>query len=125
MTRVLLISLGAILGANARYFVATWAADRWGAAFPYGTLIANVSGSLLMGLIVGLSSGRIGVSPEARLLLAVGFLGSYTTFSSFTVESLNLFAAGHVWPGVANLLLNNGVGLAAAVAGITLARGLG
>jgi CrcB protein len=125
MTRVLLISLGAILGANARYFIADWAGNRWGVAFPYGTLIANVSGSLLLGFVVGLSSGRIGLAPEARLLVAVGFLGSYTTFSSYTVDSLNLVAAGHLWSGVANIVLNNGMGLIAALLGILIARALG
>ncbi|MCI0398718.1 MAG: fluoride efflux transporter CrcB [Chloroflexi bacterium] len=122
MSRYLLITMGAALGANARYLVGIWAANRLGADFPYGTLIVNISGSFLLGFILTLASERLSISPETRLLLAVGFLGSYTTFSSYTVESLNLLRNGTLWSGLLNVFSNNLVGLASAFLGAYLAR---
>lgn len=121
MDRILLISLGAALGANARYWLGVWAARHLGVAFPYGTLFVNVTGSLALGFLVSLTSDRIPVSPEARLLLAVGFLGSYTTFSSFAVESLALAHNSGTWPALLNIFANNLLGLACAGLGMWLA----
>ena len=125
MNRFLLIAAGAALGANARYLVGLWAADRFGASFPYGTLIANVTGCLVLGFLVTLGTGRIGLPPEARLLLAVGFLGSYTTFSSFAVETFTLAQNGSLGRSLVNLFANNLIGLSAAWVGVILARLLG
>lgn len=122
MNRYLLIALGAALGANARYLVNVWAANRFGADFPYGTLLVNISGSFILGLLLALASGRLSLSPDLRLLLAVGFLGSYTTFSSYAVESLNLWQDGGLLLGLWNILLNNGIGLAFALLGTFTAR---
>lgn len=117
MLKYLWISLGAILGANARYLVGVWAGSQWGAAFPYGTLIVNTSGSFVLGLIAGLVGSRMEVSPEMRLFLAVGFLGAYTTFSSFAVETLLVTREGGVWIGILNILANNVLGLLCALIG--------
>ena len=125
MNRFLLIAAGAALGANARYLVGLWAADRFGASFPYGTLIANVTGCLVLGFLITLGTGRIGLPPEARLLLAVGFLGSYTTFSSFAVETFTLAQNGSLGRSLVNLFANNLIGLSAAWVGVILARLLG
>lgn len=125
MTRFLFIALGAALGANARYALGLWAASRFGAGFPYGTLIVNVSGSFLLGLVITLATERLTLSSESRLLLAVGFLGSYTTFSSYTVESLGLLRDGGLWPGLANIVGNNLAGLVCAGLGVYLARLVG
>ncbi len=125
MERYLYIAAGAALGANARYLVGTWAGARWGAFFPYGTLMVNVTGSLLLGFLVALATDRVMLSPEVRLFLAVGFMGSYTTFSSYTVESLALLQAGALWPALLNILGNNVLGLGCAVLGFALARMLG
>lgn len=122
MERFLIIAAGAALGANARYLVGVWAGNRWGAYFPYGTLIVNVTGSLLLGFIVALATDRFVLSPELRLFLAVGFIGSYTTFSTYTVESLALFESGSSVTALLNILANNFLGLAFAVLGFTLAR---
>lgn len=122
MNRYLLIALGAALGANARYLVNVWAANRFGADFPYGTLLVNISGSFILGLLLALASERLSLSPDLRLLLAVGFLGSYTTFSSYAVESLNLWQDGGLLLGLWNILLNNGIGLAFALLGTFTAR---
>jgi len=122
LNRFILIAIGAALGANARYLVGLWAGNRLGAEFPYGTLIVNVSGSFLLGFLLTLATERLQVSPEARLLFAVGFLGSYTTFSSFAVESMNLGRDGGLWLSLLNIFGNNLIGLMCAVLGAYLAR---
>lgn len=122
MNRFLLIAIGAALGANARYLVGIWAGSRFGAGFPYGTLLVNVTGSLLLGFLVTAATGRLNLSPDMRLLLAVGFFGSYTTFSSYAVESLTLWQDGGFWLAARNILLNNIVGLIFALLGVYLAR---
>ena len=81
MDNFLAISLGAVLGANARYWLGAWAAEKLGTAFPYGTLIINVTGSLILGFFLTLISGRYMVDTRWRMFVAVGFLGAYTTFS--------------------------------------------
>jgi len=122
LNRFILIAIGAALGANARYLVGLWAGNRFGADFPYGTLIVNVSGSFLLGFLLTLATERLQISPEARLLFAVGFLGSYTTFSSFAVESMNLGREGTLWLSLLNIFGNNLIGLVSAVLGTYLAR---
>ncbi|MBE2201328.1 MAG: fluoride efflux transporter CrcB [Anaerolinea sp.] len=124
MNRYLLIALGAAVGANARYLTGVWAGNRFGADFPYGTLIVNIVGSFLLGVLLTLGTGRLQLSPEARLLLAVGFLGSFTTFSSYAVESMNLWRDASVWRSLLNIVGNNLAGLLAVILGATLARWL-
>lgn len=124
MNRFLLISIGAILGANARYLVSLWAAQRFGMGFPYGTAIANITGSLALGFVVAWGSAASGLTPQMRLLVAVGFLGSYTTFSSFAVESLLQSENANLASALLNILANNGLGIAAAWLGMALARSL-
>ena len=115
------ISLGAVAGANARYLVAVWAIERFGLTFPYGTLTVNVTGSLLVGLFMGLLTERAGADAAWRLLLVIGFCGSYTTFSTFSFETIGLLrqgalltALGYVLASAALSLLATAVGLAAA-----------
>lgn len=124
MNRFLLIATGAALGANARYLVGLWAAQRFGMDFPYGTAIVNITGSLILGFLVAWGTTRAGLSPELRLLFAVGFLGSYTTFSSFAAESLQQLESVHMGSALLNIFVNNGIGLAAAWIGMVLARGI-
>lgn len=118
----LLLSLGSILGANLRYWVGGWAADRFGAAFPYGNLIINLSGSFVLGAFITLATERFLIDPRWRLLLAIGFLGSYTTFSSYTYESVNLILNGQVGNGLVNLFGSSLLGGLAALLGIWLGR---
>ena len=118
MNRFLLISIGAVLGANARYLVGLWAIQRLGADFPYGTAIVNITGSLVLGFLVAWGGARSGISPDLRLLVAVGFLGAYTTFSSFAAETLQLNST----TALLNIFVNNGLGLGAAWVGMLLAK---
>ncbi|HEX8598794.1 MAG TPA: CrcB family protein [Chloroflexia bacterium] len=84
MREFLLISLGAVLGANARHWLTQLFADRFGLAFPSGTLFINISGSLVLGFLLTLIGQRFVDDPGLRLLLGTGFLGAYTTFSTFS-----------------------------------------
>jgi fluoride exporter len=119
------IGLGSIAGANARYALGRWFGDRYGAAFPYGTFVINVTGALLVGVLLTLLTERLVADPRWRLLLVVGFLGSYTTFSTYTYEAFVLADRGDWARGTAYVLGSNAVGLAACVGGVVLARALG
>lgn len=122
MEKFILISTGAVLGANLRYWVGDWAAQKWGAALPYGTLLINVTGSLLLGFLMTLIAGRLALDPRWRLFFAVGFLGAYTTFSTYMFESFALLEKGQWLPAVGNLLGSTLLGLLAVGAGIYLAK---
>ncbi len=124
LVRYAAVGLGAVLGANLRYLVANWAADRWGADFPYGTFLINVSGAFVIGVFLAVLTSRSGINPLWRLFFATGFLGGYTTFSSYTFEALALAEAGD-WAAAAWYVLgSNGLGLLAAYGGMVLARAL-
>lgn len=122
MERFLLISLGAIVGANLRYWVGDWVAQRVGAAFPYGTLVVNLTGTLILGIFLTLATERFLLDPRWRILVAIGFCGSYTTFSSYTYESINLILTGQYVSGLLNLLGSAILGGVVMVAGILIGR---
>lgn len=122
MQAVLWISLGAIAGANARYFLSRWAAKSLSPAFPYGTLLINVTGSMLLGFFLIWTSERVLADPRWRLMIAIGFCGAYTTFSSYAFETVYYFEQGHWVLFAANILANNILCLAAVLAGAALAR---
>ncbi len=118
------IVLGAIVGASARYFLSGYIAKWFASSFPYGTLVINVSGSLLLGFFLVLTTERILVDARWRLLIAVGFCGSYTTFSSYAFETFALFEQGQ-WLLVAwNVIASNLFCLVSVLAGAALARWL-
>ena len=118
----LIISLGAIFGANARYFISRFAAKELGAVFPYGTLFINVSGSLIVGFFMIWASERVLVDPRWRLLIVVGFCGAFTTFSSYAFETMAYFEQGQWLLMCTNILTNNILCLLGALAGMALAR---
>jgi len=118
----LVISLGAIAGANARYFLSRYAAKGLGLVFPYGTLIINVLGSLIVGFFLIWTSERVLVDPRWRLLVVVGFCGAFTTFSSYAFETIAYFEQGQWLLMFTNFFSNNLLCLAAALAGMALAR---
>ena len=124
MNTFFLISLGAILGANTRYLIGGWAAQRLGVSFPYGNLIINLSGSFLLGLFMTLVTERFLIDPRWVTLVAIGFFGSYTTFSSYTYESLKLVIAGQQTLGLLNLLGSSILGGIAAALGLIAGRWL-
>lgn len=124
MIAYLWISIGAVAGACARYLISRYAAKLLSPDFPYGTLFINSSGSFILGLFLVWTTERVLVDPRWRLLVAVGFCGSYTTFSSYAFESFAYFEQGHWMLFAINLLTNNVLCLAAVVAGAALARAL-
>jgi CrcB protein len=118
----LAISVGAIVGANLRYWMSR-SAVRWlGPVFPYGTLGINVLGSFVLGFFLVWTSERVLVDPRWRLLIAVGFCGGYTTFSSYAYETMAFFEQGQWTLMAANFLANNLLACGAVVAGMVLAR---
>lgn len=124
METFLLISIGAMFGANLRYWVGTWAAGRLGTSFPYGNLIINITGSFILGFFMTLAVDRLLLDPRWRIIFAVGFLGSYTTFSSYTFESLSLIMDNQWLMGLFNLFGSAFLGGVAVFLGILLARAI-
>jgi fluoride exporter len=116
------ISLGAVLGANARYWISSYAARVLSPGFPYGTLFINVSGSFILGVFMTWTTERVLVDPRWRFFIAVGFCGGYTTFSSYAFETMAYLEQGQWFSLVLNFLANNVLAIAAVLAGMALAR---
>jgi fluoride exporter len=120
MPHIVLVAVGGVLGANARYLLSQWASRRYGSAFPYGTLGINLSGSFLLALIATLIAERFDGDRAALLLIGTGFLGAYTTFSTFSFETLALIHAGEARKALANVAITTGGGVLVALLGIWL-----
>ena len=118
------IALGAIVGASARYFLSGYVARVFATTFPYGTLLINVTGSLVLGFFLVLAGERLLLDPRWRLLVAVGFCGSYTTFSSYAFETFAYMEQGQWMLMAVNIVASNALCLGAVVAGAAIARGL-
>ncbi|MBN1249435.1 MAG: fluoride efflux transporter CrcB [Anaerolineae bacterium] len=119
------LSLGAAMGANLRYWLGAWLAERLGSAFPHATLVINLTGSLLLGFIMTLTTQRYLINPRVRMTLTTGFLGAYTTFSTYEYESVTLMMSGHWGSGVLALEESAILGAIAAGAGMMLGRLVG
>ncbi len=119
------MGIGGCLGAIARYALGLWLVERLGTGFPLHTLAINVTGSFAIGVLLVLFTERLGLDPAWRLLLVVGFLGGYTTFSSYTFEALALVELGEWAKAVGYVLASNGLGLVAVWLGAIVARALG
>lgn len=118
------ISLGALLGANLRYFLTRIITRFSDAAFPYGTLLINLTGSLILGFFLAWTTERVLADPLWRLLVAIGFCGSYTTFSSYAFETMAYFQQGHWSLFAINILANNVLCLVAILVGAMIARAI-
>ena len=120
---LLLISAGGILGTCLRYMVSVFTESFIGRAFPLGTLLVNSFGALLAGLLFGIF-GFSESFKDYRLFCMVGFLGAFTTFSAYSLETVNLFFVGKIKLGVLNILLNNILALVFVGLGFWLAHAL-
>src|SRR3990172_6002372 len=124
MANIFIIGIGGFLGAISRYGVALWIGQRWGRNFPLGTFIINVSGSFFIGLLMSLFAERFMVNPQWRLLLIVGFLGAYTTFSTFEYETGALMKDGEWLIAMLNVVMSVIVGFVALKLGEVIAKSI-
>lgn len=117
MQNIVVIALGGMIGAVSRYVVVLFFQQYFNVVFPWGTLIVNISGAFLIGLFVEMFSAIL-VSPAWRLFILVGCIGSYTTFSTYSIETINLIRDGELQFAIYNILLNNILCISAVVLGI-------
>jgi len=118
------VGLGGFLGANARYWLGGWVQHRWGTTFPWGTFVINITGSFLLGLFMALVTERYALpqTPTLRLVVAIGFVGAYTTFSTFEFETLSLVTTGSLLRAFGNAFGSLLAGFAAVWLGVVLGR---
>ena len=121
---VIYVALGGAIGAAARYLISNWLASWLGPDFPWGTFFANVSGSFLIGIVLVLVQGG-SLPAEVRLFVAVGILGGYTTFSSFSYESLQLITSGAIFAMFLNMFGQLVLGLVFVYLGVVVGRFIG
>jgi len=121
MKQIFLIAAGGSLGAIARYGVSNLVHASMNASFPWGTLVVNISGSFLIGGLVEFFDASL-FPTEWRSFLAIGFFGAYTTFSTYTLETVNMLRDGELKLAAANILAGNIAGIVAVVLGIYLTR---
>ncbi len=124
MNQVLAIAAGGAVGAVMRFWVSTGVYAWLGRDFPYGTLAVNVVGSLLMGVLSVLLIERLSLGPEWRAVVLIGFLGAFTTFSTFSIETLGLIESGAYLKALLNTLLSVVLCIAAAWGGVIVGRQL-
>jgi CrcB protein len=121
MQQILLIALGGSLGAVARYGLSTLVYQLTSESFPWGTLVVNVSGSFLIGALVELFDSVL-IAPPWRNFLTIGFVGAYTTFSTYSLETINLLRDAEFRLAAINVVASNIAGLLFAVLGIYSSR---
>ena len=124
MQTVLLISVGAIIGANLRYFVAMYVAKLVPSSFPFGTLIINITASFILGFFLIWTTERVLADPRWRMFVAVGFCATYSTYSSYAFETFALFEKGQFLSAALNFMVTNAVCFVAVALGAALARSL-
>lgn len=124
MMNYIIVFAGGGIGSVARFAVAAWIGQRWGRSFPLGTFVVNVTGSFLIGLLMTLMAERFLESPQWRLLLVVGGLGGYTTFSTFEYETGKLVADGELIFAFLNVVMSVLAGFAALKLGEIIAKSI-
>jgi CrcB protein len=124
LSHVILVALGGALGSVCRHLVGVASLRLLGPGFPWGTLAVNVVGSFLMGAFVALLALRFGGSNQLRLFVAVGFLGGFTTLSSFSLDAYSLWERGATIPAAAYVAGSVVLSLAGLVAGLSIVRTL-
>jgi CrcB protein len=122
VSRYLMIALGGALGSLARYGVALWVQQRVGGAFPSGTFLVNISGCLIMGIVMTLLTEGGVVHPNWRFLVPIGFIGAYTTFSTFELETFRAVEEGGWLIALSNVIFSVIVGFVALWIGVVATR---
>ena len=123
-SRYLIVGAGGFLGSIARFWLGSLIYSRFGTRFPYGTLVVNVTGCFAIGFIMIILTGRTEMSPAWRYLIPIGFIGGYTTFSTFSYETMMSFQEGAMLTGSLNILLSVIAGLIAVWLGMICGRAL-
>lgn len=118
----LAVALGGAIGAAGRHLVSSWAIRLFGLNFPWGTLIVNVAGSFLMGVLIEAAALRLNLTMEARAFLAVGILGGFTTFSTFALDAVTLFERGQLVPSFLYVVSSVVLAIGALFVGLALTR---
>lgn len=118
----LIIGIGGFLGANARYLLGGWITRQWESQFPWGTTIVNITGSFLLGILMAYLAARPHASPYYRLFFAIGFLGAYTTFSTFSYETLRLAQDDGVGAALWNMIGSVALGLVGVSLGVWVGK---
>jgi CrcB protein len=121
MLKIGLLLLGGATGTLLRYLVSGWTHNVANTTFPVGTLVVNLAGSFLIGLVWGLTEEQT-FSPSMRLFIFIGLFGGFTTFSTFSLETMHLLREGAYWPAIANILLSNIGGIILAIGGLFLGK---
>ena len=121
---LLLVGAGGFFGAISRYAIDGAVTQVTGGRFPWGTLLINISGSFVLGLLFALAVERTTLPESIRAPILIGFIGAYTTFSTFTLETWRLVEAGNVAAAIANIAGSVLLGMVAIVAGLTLGRAI-
>jgi len=124
MSNILLVAIGGAIGSVGRYLVGLWATRLAGPSFPWDTLTVNVVGAFAIGLLVEMVARRFDASNEMRAFIVTGILGGFTTWSSFTLDTMVLFERGEVGLSALYLLASLLVSFAAIFAGLALGRAL-
>lgn len=124
LTNLFVIGMGGFVGAIARYLTSAWVGQKWGRSFPAGTFVVNVVGCFIIGFAMSLFIEKVFVSARWRAFLLIGFVGSFTTFSTFEYETSALLQDGEWFIALANVVLSVTVGFIALKMGQTLARTL-
>lgn len=122
MQRIIYVGIGGLIGSCLRYAISTYAPKLFGNQLPYGTLIVNILGGILIGFIAELSVATELISPDLKLFLTTGIMGGLTTFSTFSLETIALFSSGSYVLGAANACLNLFLSLFGVVFGKSLAN---
>jgi CrcB protein len=119
-----MVGIGGFAGAIARFWLGSYIGEKMGTRFPYGTFVVNISGSFLIGLTITLLAEKTDWSPNWRYLIPIGFIGAYTTFSTFEYETLRGVQDGQLWAPFLNVALSVMVGFVGVWAGVAAGKAL-
>ena len=119
---VFVVGCGGFIGASLRYLISLWATKGIGPGFPFGTLIVNILGAIIIGFVTEMSLRTNVVSPTAKTFITTGMMGGLTTFSTFSLETMTIFSHGNIGLGSLNIILNLGLSLVGVVIGQFIAK---